>query len=59
MHLKKKSNSMKSKNIVITGTSRGIGYELALLFANAGHQVLALSRKTPQELINHPNVTCL
>ncbi len=50
---------MKSKNIVITGTSRGIGYELALLFANAGHQVLALSRKTPQELINHPNVTCL
>lgn len=59
MHLKKKSNSMKSKNIVITGTSRGIGYELALLFANAGHQVLALSRKTPQELINHSNVTCL
>ena len=32
------------KNIVITGTSRGIGYELVELFANAGHNVLALSR---------------
>jgi NAD(P)-dependent dehydrogenase (short-subunit alcohol dehydrogenase family) len=32
---------------------------LALQFANAGHQVLAISRKTPQELIEHPNITCL
>ena len=48
-----------SKNIIITGTSRGIGYELALQFANSGHQVLAISRKTPQELIQHPNITCL
>lgn len=47
------------KNIVITGTSRGIGYELALLFANAGHQVLAISRKTPQALIEHKNISCL
>lgn len=47
------------KNIVITGTSRGIGYELALQFANAGHQVLALSRKTPQALMQHENITCL
>ena len=47
------------KNIIITGTSRGIGYELALQFANAGHQVLALSRKTPQALIEHENITCL
>lgn len=47
------------KNIIISGTSRGIGYELALQFANAGHQVLAISRKTPQALIEHPNVTCL
>jgi NAD(P)-dependent dehydrogenase (short-subunit alcohol dehydrogenase family) len=47
------------KNIIITGTSRGIGYELALQFANAGHQVLAISRKTPQTLIENPNVTCL
>ena len=47
------------KNIIITGTSRGIGYELALLFANAGHQVLALSRNTPKTLIEHQNITCL
>jgi NAD(P)-dependent dehydrogenase (short-subunit alcohol dehydrogenase family) len=47
------------KNIIITGTSRGIGYELALQFANAGHQVLALSRKIPQTLIDHQNISCL
>lgn len=47
------------KNIIVTGTSRGIGFELALQFANAGHQVLALSRKTPQILIENPNITCL
>lgn len=47
------------KNIIVTGTSRGIGLELALQFANAGHQVLALSRKTPQILIENKNVTCL
>lgn len=47
------------KNIIITGTSRGIGYQLALQFANAGHNVLAISRKIPQELIENPNITCL
>ncbi len=47
------------KNIIITGTSRGIGYELALQFANAGHHVLAISRKTPQALIEHQNISCL
>jgi NAD(P)-dependent dehydrogenase (short-subunit alcohol dehydrogenase family) len=47
------------KNIIVTGTSRGIGLELALQFANAGHHVLALSRKTPQILIENSNVTCL
>jgi len=50
---------MQNKNIIITGTSRGIGYELALQFANAGHNVLAISRKTPQILIEHENITCL
>ena len=50
---------MNAKNIIVTGTSRGIGYELALQFADAGHQVLALSRKTPQDLLQHPNITCL
>ncbi|UWY28729.1 SDR family oxidoreductase [Flavobacterium sp. TR2] len=47
------------KNIIVTGTSRGIGYELALKFAEAGHQVLAISRKIPQALLEHHNVTCL
>lgn len=47
------------KNIIITGTSRGIGYELALQFAKAGHAVLAISRKTPQTLLENPNITCL
>lgn len=47
------------KNVIITGTSRGIGYELALQFANQGHHVLAISRKTPSELIKHENITCL
>ena len=47
------------KNIIITGTSRGIGYELALQLANAGHQVLAVSRKTSPELLGNPNISCL
>lgn len=47
------------KNIIITGTSRGIGYELALQFANEGYQVLALSRKIPPVLMEHKNITCL
>ena len=47
------------KNIIITGTSRGIGYELALQFANARHNVLAISRKMPQTLIENKNITCL
>lgn len=33
-----------SKTIVITGTSRGIGFELVKLFAAQGHTVFALSR---------------
>ncbi|HCQ77683.1 MAG TPA: short-chain dehydrogenase [Leeuwenhoekiella sp.] len=33
-----------SKKIIITGTSRGIGFEMAKLFASEGHHVLALSR---------------
>ena len=47
------------KNIIITGTSRGIGFELALQFANAGHQVLAISRKIPQALLGNQNITCI
>ncbi|MCB9053396.1 MAG: SDR family oxidoreductase [Lewinellaceae bacterium] len=32
------------KNIIITGASRGIGYDAAILLARQGHRVLALSR---------------
>lgn len=34
------------KNVIITGTSRGIGFELAQLFANNNYNVLAVSRNT-------------
>jgi NAD(P)-dependent dehydrogenase (short-subunit alcohol dehydrogenase family) len=47
------------KNIIVTGTGRGIGYELALKFADSGNRVLALSRQTPEKLLSHPNITCL
>ncbi len=33
------------KHVVITGTSRGIGFEMVKLFSEAGHHVIALSRK--------------
>lgn len=48
-----------SKNIIITGTSRGIGLELALQFAAEGHKVLALSRKVPEVFLGNENITCL
>lgn len=49
-----------SKNIIITGTSRGIGFELVQLFAKAGHQVLALSRnEKPIQSLSLANVTSL
>jgi len=48
------------KNIVITGTSRGIGFELAQLFANNNHNVLALSRNTNSiESLQHKNITAI
>jgi len=31
-------------NVIITGTSRGIGFEMAKILADEGHKVLALSR---------------
>ncbi|MGB0895927.1 MAG: SDR family NAD(P)-dependent oxidoreductase [Flavobacteriaceae bacterium] len=49
-----------SKNIIITGTSRGIGYELVKLLAQDGHQVLCLSRNTTSiSNLNIENVTAL
>ena len=47
------------KNIIITGTSRGIGYEMAQLFAKSGHNVLAISRKKSGILAEIDNITCL
>ncbi|CEN34681.1 SDR family NAD(P)-dependent oxidoreductase [Capnocytophaga cynodegmi] len=45
------------KNVIITGTSRGIGLELAKQFANSGHKVLALSRNTqPLKDFNNKNI---
>jgi NAD(P)-dependent dehydrogenase (short-subunit alcohol dehydrogenase family) len=44
-------------NVIITGASRGIGFELAQLFANEGHQVLALSRNDkPITDLGHENI---
>ncbi len=48
------------KNIIITGTSRGIGFEMVKLFSKAGHNVLALSRNSkPISELNLRNVTAL
>ena len=48
------------KNIIITGTSRGIGFELAQLFAKNNYQVLALSRNSdPLENLNIKNITTI
>ncbi|MFM2011060.1 MAG: hypothetical protein RLZZ479_1451 [Bacteroidota bacterium] len=47
------------KNIIVTGTSRGIGLELALQLADKGHHVLAISRSIPQALLGNENISCL
>jgi len=48
------------KNIIITGTSRGIGFELVKLFSEAGHNVLALSRNSvPISNLKLKNVAAL
>ena len=47
------------KNIIVTGTSRGIGLELALQFAAKGYHVLALSRSIPKTLLENENISCL
>ncbi|WP_422083647.1 SDR family NAD(P)-dependent oxidoreductase [Ulvibacterium sp.] len=45
-------------NVIITGCSRGIGFELARLFADEGHRVLALSRNANPILdLGHPNIS--
>ena len=48
------------KNVIITGTSRGIGFELAQIFAKSGYQVLALSRNSePLENLTIKNITTI
>ena len=48
------------KNIIITGTSRGIGFELVQQLALQGHNILALSRHSATiEALNLPNVHCI
>ncbi|QQX77186.1 MULTISPECIES: SDR family oxidoreductase [Aequorivita] len=48
------------KNVIITGTSRGIGFEMVKLFSEAGHKVLALSRNSkPISDLKLKNVTAL
>ena len=45
-------------NIIVTGSSRGIGLKLAFIFAKEGHRVLALSRNTkPITALNHKNIS--
>ena len=44
-------------NIIVTGSSRGIGFELTKLLADEGHQVLALSRNdVPISSLKHQNI---
>lgn len=51
---------LSMKNIIITGTSRGIGFEMVKLFAEAGHNILALSRNSkPISELELNNVTAL
>lgn len=48
------------KNVIITGTSRGIGFEMVKFFSEAGHKVLALSRNSkPVSDLKLKNVTAL
>ncbi len=46
------------KNVVITGTSRGIGFELAKTFASNNYNVVALSRNNTT-LIDEKNITTI
>lgn len=48
------------KNIIITGTSRGIGFELAQQFAKNNYNILAISRNTATiERLGISNITSI
>lgn len=42
-------------NVLITGTSSGLGYGLAKYYLNEGHTVYGISRKIKDEQKEHPN----
>lgn len=47
------------KNIIVTGTSRGIGFQLVSILSKMGHNVLALSRnENPVLAADFKNVHC-
>ena len=47
-----------SKHIIITGTSRGIGFEMVKQLSKQGHHILALSRnEAPVKALKLKNVT--
>jgi len=53
---------MSTKKIIVTGASRGIGFELVKLLAIQGHEVLALSRNVnslKKLQGNHKNISLL
>jgi len=53
---------MESKNIIITGASRGIGFELVKFFSEKNHHVLALTRNREKiDLLQktHKNIASL
>ena len=45
--------SVKNKVIFITGTSRGIGREIAMAFLELGAVVIGLSRKSNPKIIKN------
>lgn len=48
------------KQVLITGTSRGIGFEMVKLFSDSGHRVLAISRNPDSvEKLKLKNVTTI
>ena len=49
-----------SKNVIITGTSSGIGFELVKLFSENNHNILAISRNNEAlRILDLPNVSAI
>lgn len=54
-----KTNSIISMNILITGASRGIGYQLAKQLSAKGHMIYAVVRTVTDELKALKNITII